>query len=173
MPSGKQRRISEIKNRKKKKGRKRFFFLLIVVVSVCFLVFFFVTLFNSLYPPVAGKKEKEKVVLYFSDTNEQLLVLENRDIPKGKNNAEKATELVKALLEGSRKGLLNTFPKNVNLQSVKIEGGGTAYVSFGENLVKSHPGGSSGEMATIYSLTNTLTANIPGIKKVKILIEGK
>ncbi len=28
-------------------------------------------------------------------------------------------------------------------------------------------------MATIYSLTNTLTANVPAIKAVKILVEGK
>ena len=28
-------------------------------------------------------------------------------------------------------------------------------------------------MATLYSLTNTLTANMPQIKKVKILIAGK
>ncbi len=28
-------------------------------------------------------------------------------------------------------------------------------------------------MATVYSLTNTLTVNIPAIKKVKILIGGK
>jgi hypothetical protein len=28
-------------------------------------------------------------------------------------------------------------------------------------------------MATIYSLTNTLTKNVPAIKAVKILVEGK
>ena len=179
MSAGKQRRIREIKNRKKKKNRRRLFLLLIVVASFCFLVFFFVTLFNYLYPPivekgtVAGKKEKERAVLYFSDTNERFLVPEKRYIPKGKNNVEKVTELVKALLEGSKTGLVDTFPKNVNLQSVKIEGGETVYVSFGKNLVKYHPGGSTSEMATVYSLTNTLTANIPAVKKVKILIEGK
>ena len=119
------------------------------------------------------KKEKETVDLYFSDSEERFLIPERRDIPRGKDNLEKAAELVKALLEGSKKGLVDTFPKNVNLQSVKIERDGTAYVSFGENLVKYHPGGSSSEMATVYSLTNTLTANIPDVKKVKILIEGK
>jgi spore germination protein GerM len=48
-----------------------------------------------------------------------------------------------------------------------------AQVNFGASLTKSHPGGSAAEMATIYSLTNTLTANIPDIKAVKILVEGK
>ena len=179
MPTGKQRRKSEVKNRKKKKSRKTLLLLLIIAGCFGFLVFFFVTLFDYLYPPIAGKgavarkREKQAVVLYFSDANERFLVPEKRYIPKGKNDVEKATELVKALLEGSKTGLVNTFPENVGLQSVKIEGGGIAYVSFGKNLVKYHPGGSTSEMATVYSLTNTLTSNIPAIKKVKILIERR
>jgi len=39
--------------------------------------------------------------------------------------------------------------------------------------VANHPGGSAAEMATVYSLTNTLTTNLPAIKKVRILIGGK
>jgi len=179
MPTRKQRRISEVKNRKKKKSRRTLFLLLIITAGFGFLVFFFVTLFDYVSPPIAGKgtlkkKEKEEVVLYFSDANERFLVPEKRYIPKGKDNIEKATELAKALLEGSKTGLVNTFPENVDLQSVKIEKGDeTAYVSFGRNLIKYHPGGSTSEISTVYSLTNTLTSNIPAIKRVKILIEGK
>jgi hypothetical protein len=40
-------------------------------------------------------------------------------------------------------------------------------------MTANHPGGSTAEMATVYSLTNTLTVNMPAIKKVKILIGGK
>ncbi len=55
-----------------------------------------------------------------------------------------------------------------------MEGGDTLSRQFpGESLVANHPGGSAAEMATVYSLTNTLTANLPAIKKVKILIGGK
>jgi spore germination protein GerM len=50
---------------------------------------------------------------------------------------------------------------------------GMAQVNFSATLTKDHPGGSTAEMVTIYSLTNTLTANIPAIKTVKILVEGK
>ncbi|MDI6776477.1 MAG: GerMN domain-containing protein [Syntrophales bacterium] len=179
MPTGKQRKISKVKNRKKKKSRRILFLLLIITAGFVSLVIFFVALFDYLYPPITGKgvlpkkREKQAVVLYFSDANERFLVPEKRYIPRGRDDVEKAMELVNALLEGSKKGLVNTFPENVNLQSIKIEGGGTAYVSFGKNLVKYHPGGSTSEISTVYSLTNTLTSNIPAIKKVKILIEGK
>jgi spore germination protein GerM len=68
---------------------------------------------------------------------------------------------------------VNTFPPEVALKSAKIEANSTIFVSFSKNLVQDHPGGSASEMATVYSLTNSLTANIPEIKAVKILIEGR
>jgi len=82
-------------------------------------------------------------------------------------------EIVKALLEGSKAGLVNTFPVGVSVKDVKIVDAEIAFVSFSKNLTKLHQGGSTAEMATIYSLTNSITQNVPGIKKVKILVEGK
>ena len=179
MATKKKKRTSAIKSKKRKKNIKLFFLSMITVVLVGSLFFFFVTLFDYVYPPTTGKgvsskkKEKQKVMLYFSDSNERFLVPEKRYIPKGKNVNDQAEELVRALMEGSKTGLVKTFPEGVQLQSVRIEKNGTACVSFGKSLVELHPGGSSSEMATIYSLTNTIMYNIPSIKRVKILIEGK
>ncbi|MDD5171128.1 MAG: GerMN domain-containing protein [Syntrophales bacterium] len=179
MGSKRQARTVDIKNKKKKKGAKILILSLIVSCVLGFLVFFFLTLFDSVYPPVAGKggkeksREKQQVTLYFSDTNERFLFPEKRYIPKENNREGQAKEIIKALVEGSKTGLVSTFPVKTDIISVKIESNQTAQVSFGQNLAANHPGGSASEMATIYSLTNTLIANIPEIKKVKILIEGK
>ncbi len=56
---------------------------------------------------------------------------------------------------------------------MKIDDAGIAYVNFTRSLTKLHPGGSTAEMASINSLTNSLAENVPAIKKVKILVEGK
>lgn len=179
MGSKKQARTVDIKNKKKKKGAKILILSLIVTCVLGFLVFFFLTLFDSVYPPVAGKggkeksREKQQVTLYFSDTNERFLFPEKRYIPKEKNPEGQAKEIIKALVEGSKTGLVNTFPVKTDVISVKIGSNQMVQVSFGQNLAANHPGGSASEMATIYSLTNTLIANIPEIKKIKILIEGK
>jgi spore germination protein GerM len=61
----------------------------------------------------------------------------------------------------------------VVLIDVKVGDAGIAFVNFSKNLIKKYQGGSTAEMATIYSLTNSITQNVPGIKKVKILVEGK
>ena len=113
------------------------------------------------------------MTLFFSDANERFLVPEKRFIPKEKEPEAQAQEMVKALIAGSKTGLVNTFPEKAELQGVRREGDDTLSVNFRESLVANHPGGSAAEMATVYSLTNTLTANMPAIKKVKILIGGK
>lgn len=179
MSTKKQKRVTELKNRKKKKDTRKLVLSLIVLAVFGFLVFFFVTLFNVIYPPVGGRtgndgsKEKIPIILYFSDTNERFLVPEKRFIVKKKTPVEQAGEIAKALLDGSKTGKVNTFPTEVDLKDIKVETNQTAVVSFSKNLVLNHPGGSASEMATVYSLTNSLTANIPEIKAVKVLIDGK
>jgi len=179
MATKKQRKTREVKAKKKKKNTRVFFLSLILTITVGFLVFFFLSLFDYVYPPTTGKnmtvqkREKQKVQLYFSDSNERFLTPEVRYIPKKKSINGKAEELVKALLEGPKTGLVRTFPEGVKFQSVKVTKNGTAYVSFGKNLIGLHPGGSTSEITTIYSLTNTLSLNIPNIKRVKFLIDGK
>jgi hypothetical protein len=179
MATKKQRRTKATKAKQKKKNLRMFFLSVILTVSVAFLVFFFISLFNYIYPPTTGtdvsasKRPKHKVQLYFSDSNERFLTPVARYIPKRKSIKGQAEELAKAILEGPKQGLIRTFPDNVKLQNVDIKKNGTALISFDKNLIEAHPGGSTSELMTIYSLTNTLILNIPKIKKVKLLVDGK
>jgi flagellar basal body-associated protein FliL len=179
MGTKKQRRTDEVKQKKTKKQQRFLLLFSIIVVLVVCLALFFVTLFDYIYPPATGKytavkkKDKQEVTLFFSDANERFLVPEKRYITKEKEPEEQAQEMVKALVAGSKTGLVGTFPEKTELRSVKLEGRDMLVVNFRESLAADHPGGSAAEMATIYSLTNTLTVNIPAIKRVKILIEGK
>src|SRR3990172_3238241 len=180
MATKKQKRTSDQKTKKKKKGTRLLILAAVTMAVFGFLIFLFVTLFDSLYPPITGngdrhssRREKWGVTLYFSDANERFLEPEKRRIPKEKDIAGQARELVKALLDGSKTKLVNTFPPKTELQNVRIEGGGRAYISLSKNLIQKHPRGSASEMATIYSLTSTLTTNIPAIKEVVLQVDGK
>jgi spore germination protein GerM len=118
------------------------------------------------------KKEKHLAIIYFSDPQERFLMPEKRYVYNESDPAQQTKEIAKALLDGSKTGLINTFPGSVSLRDVKIDSDGTAQVSFSKNLTKLHPGGSTAEMATIYSLTNSITENVSVVKKVKILVDG-
>ncbi len=176
MVTKRKKRTDEIKVKKKKKRMKKSFLFLIVTTVVACLILFFVILFEYIFPPTKGsaaKKEKQEVVLYFSDANERFLVAEKRYIPKEDNAEGEAQQLVKALLDGSKTKLVNTFPEKATLEGIRIDDKQTAYVNFNKNLIQFHPGSSASEMATVYSLTNTLMRNIKGIKRVKLLVDGK
>jgi len=177
MTTKRQRRSENIKEKKIKKSTRILYLSLILGGIFVLLVLFFVTLFNLIFPPVdmdaLKKKEKQIAKIYFSDPQERFLMSEKRYVIKENDAAAQAKEIVKALLEGSKVGLINTFPAGVVLIDVKVGDAGIAFVNFSKNLIKKYQGGSTAEMATIYSLTNSITQNIPSIKKVKILVEGK
>ena len=177
MTTKRQRRSENIKEKKTKKSTRILYLSLILGGIFILLVLFFVTLFNLIFPPVdmdaLKKKEKQIAKIYFSDPQERFLMPEKRYVIKENDAAAQAKEIVKALLEGSKAGLVNTFPAGVVLIDVKVGDAGIASVNFSKNLIKKYQGGSTAEMATIYSLTNSITQNVPSIKKVKILVEGK
>ena len=177
MTTKRQRRSENIKEKKVKRSTRIIYLSLILGGIFVLLVLFFVTLFNLIFPPVdmeaLKKKEKQIAKIYFSDPQERFLMPEKRYVFKENDTAAQAKEIAKALLEGSKAGLVNTFPTGVSIRDVKVVDAEIALVNFSKNLTKLHQGGSTAEMATIYSLTNSITQNVPSIKKVKILVEGK
>lgn len=177
MSTKKQRRSENFKDRQKKKSMRIVYLAVILGVAAILLGIFFVILFDALFPPVNTEmlKKKPKIIaeIYFSDPQERFLVAEKRYIFKEESAVAQAREVIKTLLDGSKTGKVNTFPPKVALRDVKLDGEGILEVSFSANLTKSHPGGSAAEMTTIYSLINTLAANVPEVKAVRIMVEGK
>jgi len=177
MASKKQKRTEEVRSRKKKKGWRTLILSATALALVGLLIFFFVTLFDALFPTSgkggAKKRDKREVTLYFSDANERFLVPEKRFVAKEATDEEQARAIVEALAAGSKTGHVATLPEKSDVQGVRLQKDGTAEVSFGKGLVSGHPGSSASEAATVLSLANTLVANVPGVKRVRILLEGK
>jgi spore germination protein GerM len=120
------------------------------------------------------KPLKNPVVhLYFSDKDNSFLKAETRDLFHSDNPDEFGKNIVEALIEGPRTGLMRTIPKDTALKAFYITRDGTAYVDMSDSIRDAHPGGVKSELFTIYSMINSLTLNIPEIKAVKILISGK
>lgn len=176
MASKRQRRTEEFKTRKKKKTFRLFYILGAVLIGGGFLAFMFWALSDSIFPPdaeeAAAKRERKEVVLYFSDANERFLVPEKRLVPKGKNTTAQAEEIVKALIEGPKLGQIRTIPASAKLQGIRITEG-MAILNFDNPFIEQHPGGTASEVATVYSLANTLTQNLTEIKKVRFQVGGK
>ena len=182
-----------VKNRKLKKKRnnpKIIFSLLIIVVLVIvgYLIFnkFIVPVWERYTEkPVITKevpyKEEEikevepvsieemvEVNLYFSDSQAMYLIPEKRKISQIPSLARQA---VIELINGpGNSDLYPTIPEGTQVNEVYIADD-IVYIDLSEEIFKNHPGGSSGELMTVYSIVNTLTEISP-IKGVQILVEG-
>ncbi len=122
-------------------------------------------------PPISSTPNEEpvKVTLYFSDSQAEMLLPEEREVDKKEGTIEEV--VVNELIKGPKKeGLTKTIPESAKLLSIKVVDG-VAYVNFSKEIQTKHWGGSAGESMTIYSVTNSL-AKLDGIKKVQFLVEG-
>lgn len=119
-----------------------------------------------------AEKATREMKVYFSDEEGLLLKAEQHRIEKG-DLAFEAQKAIEALLGGPENVALgNPLPQGTRLLSVRIDGS-TAVVDLSPEVIQNHPGGSSGELQTVYSIVNTLTLNFPEIKDVQILVGGK
>jgi hypothetical protein len=122
-------------------------------------------------PPALASKE---IVLFFEAGDDDVLVPEKRTIAMPDSAAEQAKRIVTELSAGPRKqGLLPTLPAGTKVLGVYLDRAGTAFLDLSEEFVSLHPGGSDDEVATIFSVVDTLTWNVKEIKRVRFLVAGE
>ena len=120
-----------------------------------------------------GFPERKKVItLYFSDPEAEYLVGEKREISNGEEVEEEMQETIRELIKGPKGRLLATVPSGTPLLSLQMDDKGIAKVNFGRAFSTNHPGGTSAEMMSVYSVVNTLALNFPAVQKVQFLVEG-
>jgi len=117
--------------------------------------------------------EKAQVNLYFADDQNVYLISEQRSVSHPSDPAEFGRVIIEALIKGPRGGLVRTIPEEAYLKAFYIVKDGASYADFTPAIREKHPGGSSSELMTIYSIVNSLVTNIPEIRTVKILIDGQ
>ena len=181
------------KNRKSKK-KKNNLKIIFTLLAFVLILFFSYTIFNKFIVPVWERYKEKPVVtkevpykeeeikevqpvpteemvevnLYFSDSQAMYLVPEKRKIPQ---TPSLTRQVVIELIKGPENpNFYPTIPKETQVNEVYIADD-IVYIDLSEEIFKNHPGGSSGELMTVYSIVNTLTEITP-IRAVQILVEG-
>jgi spore germination protein GerM len=171
-----------MKQKRKKKSQKKgwvgkaivILFLIGIIATISFL--FRQEIVNSLRPLLEGwniLEKRKEIVLYFSDLEGEYLIGEKRHILKRDEVKEEAKEAIIELIKGPKGKFTPTLPSRTKCLNLKLDEKGVAIVDFNRALSKDHPGGSSAEIMTTYSIVNSLTLNFPQIKQVQIFVEGK
>lgn len=116
---------------------------------------------------------KEAVTLYFPDFDTGALDQEARVMALAPNNEDRVRQIVLSLIEGSEQGHAQALPAATALRAVFLTSSGDAYLDFSSDITQDFPVGIASETLAIYSVVDSLTVNVPSIKRVRFLVQGQ
>lgn len=123
-------------------------------------------------PAIAGKQEHIQMLIAYDE--DQALRWRPVDVFLPSDRSLRARELMKTVLA---QYLQNPSPhplgQGADIRDVYFIGADTLIVDTTPQFADSHPSGILLEEMTLASLIETLTANVPGVSKVKFLVDGK
>lgn len=171
--SPKPQKQSSPKMPKKKSGKKGGIITVLLAAAATVIIgIVLLSLFGDKLPKSITDRTAKEVNIYFTDEEGTNLKAESHMIKKGSLEAE-INESLSELIKGpADKDLANPLPDGTKLVGIEVKGD-IAAVNFSPELVSKHPGGSSWEIQTVYSIVNTVILNFPEVKKVQILVAGK
>lgn len=128
--------------------------------------------------PQTAEVERE-VILYFGTLAVPQLTQQMRYIPECDTELECIMGLVEQLIKGPEvradgliTDLVPVLPPQALLLGAEVVDE-TVKLNFNNALISHHPGGSSTELLTVHALINTLAANLPHIRDMVLLVDGK
>jgi hypothetical protein len=123
-------------------------------------------------PPVSGSTEQVTLFVAYDDIG--VLRAQTAQTPLPSVRQQRAEELLKALFAlYLGKSSPHPLRPGSDVRSVYLVDPGLAVIDVNAAFADGHRSGVLSEELTVASLVQTLAANIPGILKVKILVEGK
>ena len=111
--------------------------------------------------------------LYYGSSDGRALVPVRRDVPAATSAVDQGRQILAVQFQDAPQPYLQVVPKGTKLRSFYVTDRGDAFVDLSGDVVSAHPGGSLTELLTVYAIVNAVTANLPAVQRVQLLVEGK
>jgi len=111
--------------------------------------------------------------LFYVTPDGQSLAGVRREVPLGEGRIEQGRQILMLALTRPPSGYESPIPRGTTLRAFYVTDRGDAFVDLSQQASTAHPGGSLAELLTVSALVNDVTANLPAVQRVQILIEGK
>ena len=131
---------------------------------------------RELTQPIAinpGDPRVKTKLFWASDASDSTLVPVTVELPLSSDPVPRAKQVLNTLLAGPVDAELRTLPPEAVLLAFYLLPDGTAIADFSEALATSVPSGIVSEQLAVNSITRTLEANVPQVRRMKILIHGQ
>jgi hypothetical protein len=121
----------------------------------------------------AGEPIVKAKLFWSSGAEDGSLTPVSVDLPLPKEPVVRAKQVLNTLLAGPTNFDLRTVPPDAVLLAFYLLPDGTGIADFSEALSTSTPSGVQSEQMAVDSITQTLGANVPQVRWLKILIHGQ
>lgn len=121
----------------------------------------------------ADDVRKITVRLFYVGPDGTHLTSIEHEVPYAEQPAAQARHIIDAQIAPAAAPLVSAIPPGTTLRAVFVTPDGSAYVDLGGAIASGHPGGSTSELLTVYSIVQALTVNLPAITSVQLLVDGK
>jgi hypothetical protein len=126
-------------------------------------------------PVVSAPADARKIRarLFYVDEPGTGLAGVEQEVLYGEGTAEQARRIIEAQIAPAPEPQVSAIPAGTKLRTVFFTKAGEIYLDLSADVQTNHPGGTTNETLTVYTLVSALTSNLPAVTSVQILVEGR
>lgn len=122
--------------------------------------------------PAPSETPHIAATLFYATPDGDALMPIRREVPLAEGVVAQARQILIAQFQAPPSPYISAIPAGTTLRAFYVTDKGDAFVDL-SGISTSHPGGSLTELLTVHALVNAVTANLPAIQRVQILVDGK
>lgn len=123
-------------------------------------------------PPPTAETPHIAATLFYATVEGDALQPVQREVPLAEGLVAQGRQILTAQFAPPPAPYLSAIPMGTTLRAFYVTEKGDAFVDV-SGISAAHPGGSLTELLTVQAIVNAVTANLPAVQRVQILVDGK
>ena len=123
-------------------------------------------------PPPPSETPHIAATMFYATAEGDALLPVQREVPLAEGLVAQGRQILTAQFAPPPAPYISAIPPGTMLRAFYVTEKGDAFVDV-SGISAAHPGGSLTELLTVHAIVNAVTANLPAVQRVQILVDGK
>jgi hypothetical protein len=123
-------------------------------------------------PTPAAETPHIAATLFYASAEGDSLIPVQREVPLAEGLVAQGRQILAAQFAPAPPPYISAIPAGTTLRAFYVTDRGDAFVDV-SGISTGHPGGSLTELLTVHAVVNAVTANLPAVQRVQILVDGR
>ena len=123
-------------------------------------------------PPPPVETPHIAATLFYATAEGDGLLPVQREVPLAEGLVAQGRQILTAQFAPPPAPYISAVPPGTTLRAFYVTEKGDAFVDV-SGISAAHPGGTLTELLTVHAIVNAVTANLPAVQRVQILVDGK